>query len=86
MSCASAGNCTAGGHALDSSGHYQAFVVSQVGGKWGKAKEIPGIASILQSAIFSVSCASAGNCTAVGFYEDSSRTTQGLLLTQTSPT
>ena len=31
-----------------------------------------------------VSCASVGNCTAVGTYEDSSRHEQGLLLTETS--
>ena len=37
VSCASAGNCSAGGLYSDSSGHWQAFVVSQVNGTWGKA-------------------------------------------------
>ena len=32
MSCASAGNCSAGGYYTDSSGHRQAFVVSEVNG------------------------------------------------------
>ncbi len=42
VSCASAGNCSAGGFYTDSSGHGQAFVVSEVNGKWGKAEEVPG--------------------------------------------
>lgn len=32
MSCASAGNCTAGGDHLDHLGHYQAFVLTEVSG------------------------------------------------------
>ena len=48
VSCASAGNCSAGGTYEDSSGHFQAFVVSQVGGTWGKAKEVPGTATLNQ--------------------------------------
>jgi hypothetical protein len=73
VSCASAGNCTAGGHYRNSSGG-QVFVVSQSGGIWGKAIEVPGTAALNQAgnaAIFSVSCASAGNCTAGGYYFDS---------------
>ena len=61
VSCASAGNCSAGGYYLDSSGHYQAFVVSQVNGTWGKAKEVPGTATLDthgDATINSVSCGS----------------------------
>ena len=68
VSCASAGNCTAGGHYLDGSGHAQAFVASEVNGTWQQAEEVPGLAALGPggSEISSVSCASAGNCSAVG--------------------
>src|SRR5262249_36106397 len=75
VSCASAGNCGAGGYYKDSSGGIQAFVVNEVNGAWGKAKEVPGTATLDPSAeafIASVSCASAGNCSAGGEYTDSS--------------
>jgi hypothetical protein len=75
LSCASAGNCSAGGLYTDllngSSIHQQAFVVSQVNGTWGTAIEVPGLAALNvgnQAAINSVSCASAGNCSAGGYY------------------
>src|ERR1022692_3781357 len=47
-SCASAGNCSAGGFYQAASGPNpccgsQAFVVSQVNGTWGKARPVPGI-------------------------------------------
>ena len=86
LSCASAGNCSAGGTYKDSSGHQQAFVVSQVGGTWGKAKEVPGTATLNtggNAAINAVSCASAGNCSAGGQYTDSSGHTQAFVVSQT---
>src|SRR5215470_6321237 len=74
VSCASAGNCSAGGDYLDSSSRQQAFVVSQTGGTWGTAIEVPGTAALNHGTadIVSVSCGSAGNCTAGGSYRDSS--------------
>jgi hypothetical protein len=75
VSCASAGNCSAGGGYLDSSIRGQAFVVSQVSGRWGKAIEVPGSAALNaggNAVVTSVSCASAGNCSAAGTYGDSS--------------
>jgi hypothetical protein len=72
VSCGAAGNCSAGGsYYTDSSGHHQAFVVSEKGGTWGTAKAVPGITALNQGGdaqIASVSCASAGHCSAVGFY------------------
>ena len=64
VSCASAGNCSAGGQYMDSSVRRQAFVVSQANGTWGAAIEVPGTAALNQGGnafITSVSCASAGN-------------------------
>src|SRR5215472_5207950 len=60
VSCASAGNCSAGGDYIGSSGQ-QVFVVSQVDGTWGKAIEVPGTAALNtggHAVIASVSCAS----------------------------
>jgi hypothetical protein len=73
VSCASAGNCGAGGSYTDKAGKSQAFVVSQVRGSWGKAEAVPGSAALNRGGyawISSVSCASAGNCGAVGLYTD----------------
>jgi hypothetical protein len=72
VSCASAGNCGAGGSYEAFSGA-QAFVVSEVKGKWGKAEEVPGTAALNTNRVAeigSVSCASAGDCSAGGYYED----------------
>jgi hypothetical protein len=85
VSCASAGNCSAGGFYIDSSGHNQAFVVSQVNGRWGTAKEVPGTATLNtggNAQVDSVSCASAGNCSAGGFYTDSSGHGKGFVVSR----
>jgi hypothetical protein len=70
VSCASAGNCTAGG-TYNTSGYGQVFVVSEKNGTWGKAIEVRGLAALDAGApvgIGSVSCPSAGNCAAAGYY------------------
>ena len=89
VSCASAGNCSAGGFYTDSSGDTPGFVVSQANGHWGKAIEVPGLGALnggLSASVRSVSCASAGNCSAVGTYTDSSNHfhTQGFVVSQSS--
>src|ERR1022692_666247 len=71
VSCASAGNCVAGGDYTDGAGHSQAFVASERNGRWGTAIEVPGTAALNKggfASVFSVSCASAGNCAAGGLY------------------
>ncbi len=73
VSCTSAGNCTAGGSYHDSSGHRQAFVVSQDDGTWGAAREVAAALNQGDDAgVNAVSCASAGDCTAGGSYDNSS--------------
>ena len=42
------------------------------GGSWGMAQQVPGLAALGPSGIVSVSCASAGNCSAGGFLEGGS--------------
>jgi hypothetical protein len=86
VSCASAGNCSAGGFYTGRSGHIQAFVVSQKRGTWGRAQQIPGTAALNaggNAQITSVSCASANRCSAVGFYTDRSGRTQAFVVSQT---
>jgi hypothetical protein len=71
LSCASAGNCSAGGYYTDASVNELPFVVSQKNGVWGKAVEVPGFAalhSVGYAEITSLSCGSAGNCSAGGYY------------------
>jgi hypothetical protein len=89
MSCPSAGGCTAGGYYTDSTGGTQVFVVGEVHGTWGKAKEIPGTAALNQGGIAdvgSVSCASAGNCSAGGSYEDSHHDSQAFVANEVNGT
>lgn len=69
VSCPAAGNCGAGGlYFDDADAQYHAFVVSEVNGTWGKAREVTGFAAFHghQPGIQGVSCGAPGNCGAVG--------------------
>src|SRR6266700_6493629 len=46
VSCARAGNCSAGGFYLGASGNFQAFVAGEARGIWGPAQEVPGSAAL----------------------------------------
>jgi hypothetical protein len=73
LACASAGNCAAGGSYTDASDDEQAFVVSERGGVWGRALEVPGLGGLNaggNARVSSVSCASAGNCAVGGSYQN----------------
>jgi hypothetical protein len=75
VSCASAGNCSAGG-TYDYGGYFAAFVVSEQNGVWGTAIDVPGLRHASRDAyLSSVSCASAGSCVAVGSYQVTGRFT-----------
>jgi Cutinase len=71
VSCASVKYCTVGGSYTDSSGR-QAFVDDDVNGYWHNALEVTGIADLNTGGaeVNSVSCSSAGNCTAGGDYDN----------------
>ena len=87
VSCASAGNCSAVGDYVDNSGHSQSLLLAETGGTWATGVKAPLPANMgtnPEAGIDSVSCASAGNCTAVGNYADSSNHFQGVLLTETA--
>jgi hypothetical protein len=100
VSCASAGNCTAVGTYRNLSGT-AGLLVSETNGIWGPGVEapLPADARIYgqTTALSSVSCASAGNCTAVGQYNGTEydyycdkygcygiEESEGLLLTETA--
>ena len=78
VSCSSPGNCSAGGYYATTPAEFSvmttAFVVSEVSGTWGQAEPVPGLAALNtgdQASILSLSCASAGDCTAGGSYRAS---------------
>jgi hypothetical protein len=85
LSCLSAGNCSAGGSYGIAFNEQQAFVVSEVHGTWDTAEKVPGTAAINAStlaSITSLSCASTGNCSAGGYYTDSSGHQQAFVVNQ----
>jgi hypothetical protein len=85
VSCGSAGNCAAGGFYHDRHGHGQGFVVSERNGRWGKAIKVPGLGALrkgTKARVLSVSCGSAGNCAAGGFYGDGDGHQQGFVVSE----
>src|SRR5439155_18118782 len=89
VSCAAAGNCSAVGYYTDNAFHVQGMLLTETAGAWATGVEAspPANAGSSPSVVLnSVSCASVGNCSAVGFYNDSSGHRQGLLLTETAGT
>ena len=86
MSCARAGDCSAGGEYRDASGRFQVFVAGEVKGVWGKAQEVPGAAALNKGGNAqgtSVSCARAGDCSAGGAYADASGRFQAFVAGET---
>jgi hypothetical protein len=84
VSCASPGNCSAGGN-YQATGSETAFLVNEVGGTWADAEPVPGLNSLggsVLSTIVSLDCASAGNCTAVGS-DGTSADTTSFVVTET---
>jgi PASTA domain len=81
VSCASAGNCTAVGRYVDHAGNHQGLLLTEAAGRWARGVKaaLPSNASATSAFLDSVSCVSAGDCTAVGTYDS-----QGLLLTKTA--
>ena len=56
---------------------------------WGTAEEVPGTAALNQGGdanFNAMSCAAAGNCSAAGYYTDSSGRIQAFVVSQTSGT
>jgi hypothetical protein len=85
--CSSAGNCTAVGEFTNPSTYPQAFTMSSVNGVWSRARPTAFADGVRnpsnESELLSVSCASAGNCAAVGTYLDADERNQPFI-TQSS--
>jgi hypothetical protein len=87
VSCADAGNCSAGGYYSVSSGHQQAFVINQTNGTWGNATEVAAALNTLgPAAVNLVSCAAAGNCSAGGYYTHSFHRQQAFVVNEMNGT
>ena len=89
VSCASAGNCTAGGWYSNSAKADQAFIADEVNGTWQRAVEVPGIGAlsdVVASQIASISCASTGNCTAGGYYVNASEVAEAFVADEVNGT
>jgi hypothetical protein len=90
VSCISVGNCTVVGDYTDSSGHTDGFIWTETAGVWGTAAELTPPANAASDPLVerygqgALSCPSAGSCTAVGGYTDSSGDTEGFMLSETS--
>ncbi len=85
VSCASTGNCAAGGAYTDGSGRYEAFLVDETTGVWGNAREVPGTATLNvggYATVNSISCPIAGNCSAGGSYRDTKTTNQAFVVSE----
>jgi hypothetical protein len=74
VSCPANGSCAAAGTYSDAEADRQAFVVGEVAGKWKPAQEVVAALNTDGYAVlWSVSCVSAGNCSAGGSYSDAAR-------------
>jgi hypothetical protein len=90
VSCATAGNCVAGGsYAPSIESPYQAFVVSEKNGSWGTAFGVPGLAALNvdgSASVASVSCRPGRNCAAGGTYRDGSGHQQAFVVSEKNGT
>jgi hypothetical protein len=86
ISCASVGNCATGGQYLDRSGKYQGFLVNEVHGAWRGSSELILPDGALQTShnggVVSVSCSTAGNCSAGAAYLDAAGNYQALIVNE----
>jgi hypothetical protein len=86
VSCASAGNCAAGGYYFDRRDHHSWFLAVEGNGRWGTAIQVPGLKALNKgtdgvdiNGEISVSCVPAGSCAAGGYYTDASGHDQGFV-------
>jgi hypothetical protein len=82
LSCPSAGNCSAGGAYYDAKGDVEGLLLSEVKGVWkAPVRLLPPTAASADPSltINSLSCSTAGNCAAVGSFEDTHRNGQSFV-------
>ncbi len=90
ISCRSVGNCSAGGQYRDSAGNYQGFLVNQRSGTWQSATTLAlpsgAVSTGKNGGVVSVSCSSAGECSAGAAYLDSAGNYQALVVNASGST
>jgi hypothetical protein len=82
LSCPSAGNCSAGGAYSDGAGNVQGLLLNEVKGVWRAPTRLlpPSQADKDPSlTINALSCATAGNCAAVGSFDDTHNNSQSFV-------
>jgi hypothetical protein len=91
VSCTAAGSCIAVGDYTDGSGASQVMTAAEANGSWGAGAELAlptntDTATGRQSAdLNGIACVSAGSCTAVGEYRNSSANLVGLVASSGAP-
>lgn len=74
LACSSAGSCVAVGSYVDAKSQQQAFLAEETDGVWQDAEEVPGTAALNAgggAGATSVACPTVGNCSAGGYFLDS---------------
>src|SRR5581483_1448381 len=90
VSCAAAGDCTAVGYYVDTSGNYEPLAASETAGAWGAGMPIAlpegadAGGSSQSAGLASVACVAAGSCAAVGSYLDSAGDREPMVVTETN--
>jgi len=88
VSCTSARKCTAAGTYEDTSSHPQAMEATEASGRWEQAAQVTAPSNAgtnPQADLSGISCTSAGKCTAVGEYVDSSGRFQAMAARNARP-
>ena len=83
VSCASPGNCSAGGAFQARPGKFEAFVATQAHGQWQAPEQVQGMAALSagrSEEVTAISCAGPGSCSAAGTYSDRSYRTQAFVV------
>jgi len=73
VSCWQSGDCVAVGSYTDAGHRGQAFLVTEKGGRWGQAAQVPGTAALNlggSARANAISCAPGGDCALGGVYSD----------------
>lgn len=85
VDCVAPGACTAAGWVRELwavPAPVEAFVVAEIGGRWQRAEELPGIRSLNSgddAEVTTLACAAVGQCVAGGDYRDAAGRTQPFL-------
>ncbi|HXW72704.1 MAG TPA: hypothetical protein VEK34_14980 [Methylocella sp.] len=74
LTCTSPGNCVAVGNYTDNNGNSPLFILTETNGVWAQGAELnlllPANAAANTVTLVGLTCTSAGNCVAVGVYDD----------------